>query len=120
MSIKFEIFPDLRIVQTVISGTVQDKMCIDNARSLADKPGFDASFDQIIDLTGVTSNQLTEAGLKEISEITPFSSSSRRAFIIAENNMVTRADYFSSLYKINSENIFVTNSREKAYSWLLG
>jgi len=58
--------------------------------------------------------------LREISEITPFSPTSRRAFIIAENNMVTRADYFSSLYNINSDNIFITSSREEAYKWLLG
>lgn len=120
MAINFEIFPDLRIVLTVIAGSIDDKMCFDNARLLADHPEFEPAFDQIIDMTAITSNNLTEDGIKEISGFTPFSPDSRRAFIVAENSLLTHTQYFSSLPNINSDNIFITHSRDKAYKWLLG
>ena len=90
MPIKCEIFPDLRVVLTIITGSIDDKACIDNARSLGKMPGFYSSFDQIIDLTGVTANLLTAEGLQEIAKITPFSPDSRRSFIISESNTVTK------------------------------
>jgi len=120
MPIDFEIYPDLRIVLTIVTGSIDDRMSIDNAVKLGNHPDFDSSFHQIIDVTAITANRLTEDGMEEISRITPFSRSSRRAFIVAENNMVTKAGYFSRLSTIVSDNIFVTNSREKAYEWLLG
>lgn len=119
MPIKCEIFPDLRVVLTIITGSIDDKACIDNARSLGKMPGFYSSFDQIIDLTGVTANLLTAEGLQEIAKITPFSPDSRRSFIISESNTVTKTGYFASLSEIKSENMFVTSDRDKAYKWLL-
>lgn len=119
MSIQFEVYPDLHIVLTILTGTVDDQMCLDNIHKLAASPGFDASFDQVIDVTGITANKITNAGLTAVAELTPFSSASRRAFIISESNIVTQAGFFGSLSGVESDNIFVTHDRDKAYDWLL-
>lgn len=119
MPIEFEIFPDLRIVLTVLSGAIEDQMCIDNIMRLSDDPRFDSSFDQVIDTTGISKNGLTEDGLREVAKVTPFISSSRRAFIVAEHVMVTQADFYSRLTAGNSDKVFVTHSRKQAYAWLL-
>lgn len=119
MPIDFEIYPDLRIVLTVLSGVVEDQMCIDNIRRLVDHSDFDSSFDQVIDTTEITRNALTEDGLREVASSTPFSPGSRRAFIVAENILVTQADIYSRLTEAEPGKVFVTPSREKAYAWLL-
>ena len=119
MSINIEIFPDLGIVLTVVTGTINDRMVIDFTRQLANKPEFDATFDHILDLAGATANNLTREGIQEIARITPFSSTSRRVFIVAENDLASQADYFSGLLEVGPDTVFITHSREKAYQWLL-
>jgi len=119
MAIQFEIYPDLRIVLTVLSGVVDDQMCIDNIRSLVEDPGFDSSFDQVIDTTEITLNGLTEDGLREVARATPFLSSSRRVYIVSEHTMVTQADFYAGLTEAEPGKVFVTPSRKKAYAWLL-
>lgn len=119
MSFNIEIFPDLGIVLTVVTGTISDRMGIDLAKQMTDKPDFDASFDHILDLAGATANNLTREGIQELARITPFSSTSRRAFIVAENDLVSQADYFSRLLETDPDTVYITHSREKAYQWLL-
>jgi len=119
VSIEFEIYPDLRIVLTVLSGAIEDRMCIENIMRLSGDPQFDSSFDQVIDTTGISNNGLTEDGLREVAKVTPFLSSSRRAFIVAEQIMVTQADFYSRLTAGDSDKVFVTRSRKQAYAWLL-
>jgi hypothetical protein len=119
MSINIEVFPDLGIVLTVVTGVINDRIGIDSARQLAEKPGFDASFDHILDLAGTTANNLTREGIQEIARITPFSSTSRRVFIVSESDLGAQADFFSGLLEVDPDKVFVTHSREKAYRWLL-
>ena len=119
MPLKIEIFPELEIVLTIATGVVTDQAVLDHDRALEKMRQFEPRFNHILDVTAMSENLLTLAGLKEIAEKTPFSPQCRRAYILVGNDAAKTAGVFAELTNMQSDQLYVTHDRESAYKWLL-
>jgi len=120
MPISSEILHAERIVLTIVSGYIDDEICVKHELNLANNPEFDPGFNQLVDVTGIQENNVTDEGLSRIADATPFLPTCRRAYVVSDNMTAAKAGFFARLAGMESDKIFVSNSREQAYTWLLG
>ena len=120
MPISGEVLVDAGIVQTIVSGKVDDAAIINFEKNLGKLPGFKPDMSQLVDASGVIENLVTMEGLQKLVEVTPFNAGCRRAFVIADEKSAENAGMFATLASASqSELIYVTRNRDDAYNWLL-
>ena len=76
------------IVLTVFRGVVTLNDINEQTASLRDDPAFDPSFSELVDFSGVSEVQMDYAAFRSWRAIDPFSTRSKRAFVIGSQNSV--------------------------------
>jgi hypothetical protein len=118
--LEYRIHPERKLVETNAFGVISDADFLLHNRTLSEDDGFDPSFRQIVDLTGVLPGSSVETStLYVIAQNNPFAPCSRRA-IVALNELAfgLARMYGLILGGTCSENTGVFQSREEAERWL--
>jgi len=117
MSISSEILLESSLVITRVEGVVDDNNVFKAESLLSTMDGFNSSFNQLADSRLVSKNLLTPDGLLKTSYVTPFSPSSRRAYVVNDE----LASMFATLFGVTvseTSNYLVTFEIEEACEWL--
>ncbi len=88
MPVHYSIDTQNHIVLTVFRGVVTLNDINEQTASLRDDPAFDPSFSELVDFSGVSEVRMDYAALRSWRAIDPFSTSSKRAFVIGSQNSV--------------------------------
>lgn len=89
------------------------------ARLLADRD-FDPSYSQLLDFTHITRFDLTGSDLRQLAQDDPFSSDSRRAFLVTSDLGFGLGRMYEILRESNGEHrIRVFRNLEQALDWVL-
>ena len=81
MPISYRIVREARLVITTGRGILSFAEARDQQNAMQADPAFDPTFDQLLDLTGVTEFALSPAEAKAMAEPRPFSPASKRAYV---------------------------------------
>jgi len=108
----------------LVTTTGVDRLSFTEMKAVQDQmesdPGFDPSFNELIDMTGVTTLDLTVDQAKVIANRQHFSSTSRRAFVAtspAVFGMGRLMEAYHSMAKKPAQ-ASVFSNREEALHWL--
>ena len=119
MAITFKIIPELRLVESVVTGTLTNEDILNHDHLLKKTEAFDPAFNHLLDFTQVTDDQVTAKGLRELAENTPFDKSCRRAYITTVKEHEQRAGFLAILMNTPDEHLLVTQDRKKAFDWIM-
>ena len=82
MPYSYVIDVEREVVFSKIWGTLTDEDAAAHAVGLKADPRFDAEFNQVIDLRGLTDLQMTGGGIRKVAHLVPFRREARRAFVV--------------------------------------
>lgn len=117
MPVKTEIITDLELVLSKASGMVDDLSAIEHQALLASLPGFKPTYNFMIDARKVTENLLSPEGVIQMSGVTPFEASIRRAYVVGDEMTGMLATLSGSMVSTGKQ-FFVTYELEDACEWL--
>lgn len=120
MAITFKIVPELKLVESVVTGTLTNEDILNHDRLLENSEGFDPTFNHLLDLMQMTESQVTAKGLRELAENTPFAKTCHRAYITNVKEHEQRAGFLAILMDAPDEHLLVTQNRQKALDWIMG
>ncbi len=109
-----------RLVISTATGDFTDSDLVGHEKVLRKDTAFDPSFDQLADFTGVTKVEITSAGLKTAAELHIFSAESRRAIVVASNEIFGLARMFQTFRDLSGgrERMEIFRNRDEALRWL--
>jgi len=90
----YEIDPQRRLVTSRIWGAVTDAEIHQHNQKLRYDPKFDPTFQQLVDMTGITTIGVSTSMINETSLDQFFEPGTRRAFIATDCEGMARADLF--------------------------
>jgi hypothetical protein len=117
MPATYSIDPAKRLVLTNFSGEVHEAEVRTMFMRMADDPAFDPDFSELLDLSAVTDFHISGEELKGISEIDPFSSRARRAFVSPADLLFGVSRMYEGI-KGNQHNIATFRHMAEARHWL--
>lgn len=120
MPARFEIDKQKRLVRSVAWGEVTIDDLRNHQRSLLAHPDFNPDFDQLYNLEGVTSAELTGDQIRSLALLGVFSSSSRRAIVAPAPSVFGMARMFETYYSMidNPASVEVFRDESSALQWL--
>lgn len=116
MPVRQRVLPHHRLLVSVWEGTVTFAECLEHNRMLKADPGFEPTFNQLSD-TRTATTALTADEVRAMARINPFTATSRRAVVVADQVMhaVTRM-YEAQVDDAGEVGIFATI--DEAMEWL--
>src|SRR4051812_48479308 len=110
------------LVITVLSGIVTLPEGLEHQVRVMKDPEFSPDFRQIIDSTKAIKIQLDSEEIRQIAQISPFSSNSRRAILANSAFMYGMARMLQSYREIagGQEMVRIFQDREEMMDWILG
>lgn len=114
------IYPTRRLIVTTGTGFLTGDDGLACAIGLKIKPGFDPSFNQLLDLTAATRFTATADQMKRIAQESTFSKSSRRAIVASEEAVFGLARMFQAYRSMSGvgEQVKVFKEINPALKWL--
>lgn|GEM_PF-636591 len=113
MPFSYSIDRKARVVATVFSGKLTDSDVGELIEQLRKDPAYDPNFDELIDCSAVTENQVSQ---KTLGSEQPFSISARRAVVAPSNVNYGVSRMFQTLQA--NPHIEVFRTIEQARAWL--
>jgi hypothetical protein len=109
-----------RLVLNTATGVMTMDDILQGRRQFMSDPDFDPDYSQLADLSAVTEIDLTSAEIKMLAETSPFSLTSRRAFVGDRPEIYGLARMFSIVRGLRGDQqIRVFRTRETALAWVL-
>ena len=119
MPVSYVIDKENRLVICTGTGVVTPDEVMEFRRQIVRDPDFDPSFSQLGDLSGITID-LTADEVKVLAERSPFSLTSRRAFVGKHPEAYGLARMFEIVRGLRGDlQVRVFRDREDALAWLL-
>jgi hypothetical protein len=106
------------VVFVTFEGQVTDEDMLEGQRRLAGDPAFRPTMRQCVDARGVTSLNITAAGVRELAAGSIFAAGSRRAIIAGSATIYGYGRMFQILRNIGGDVIRVFWTEEDARRWL--
>jgi hypothetical protein len=119
MPVDYVIDKERRLVTTTASGHLTFAEARDHQSRLLNNQDFDATFNQIIDVTAVTTFDLSTNDIITIARRSVFSKTSRRALVASDPVMFGMARMMEA-YHGELAQVQVFRDRESALQWLAG
>ncbi len=91
----YEIDPQRRLVTSRIWGAVTDSEILEHNRTLRTDPKFDPTYQQLVDMTAITSIGVSTSMINETSLDQFFEPGTRRAFIATDDAVFGMARMFA-------------------------
>jgi hypothetical protein len=119
MPVRYVIHKKLRLVLTIGEGAVTfDEIKAHQDRLLSD-PDFDPSFNQLIDVTGATTLDLSAEEAKQIARRRIVSSGSRRAYVAKSPHIFGMGRLMEVYHEQHAEvEVHIFDDRDAALKWL--
>ena len=117
MSLKHTIDKSQRLIVTVAEGLVGFEDIWDHQKSLLADPEFDATFDQLIDMTPTTRLELSAGQARTLASRAVVSPHNRRAFVAAKP-YIFGLGRMMEVYHEGIAQTYVFDSLDDALSWL--
>ena len=117
MSVKYSIDKSQHLIVTVAEGVVQFEDVRDHQNRLLADPDFDATFDQLIDVTPNTRLELSADQARILASRAVVSPDSRRAFVAAEP-YIFGLGRMMEVYHEGLAQVHVFDSLDEALNWL--
>jgi hypothetical protein len=109
-----------KLVVATVTGVLTLDEVLATRRQLMSDPDFDPSLSQLADLSAVTELDLTAVELKMLAETSPFSLTSRRAFVGERPEVYGLARMYSIMRGLRGDQeIHVFRTRDAALAWVL-
>ena len=119
MSVFYKIDKERRLVMSTGSGAFTLVDALAHQQRLANDPDFDPSFSQLVDLTHVTSVDVTASDIRKLAQANLFSRGSRRAILATSDVAFGLARMFEALRESAGEDgIQVFRDLNEALDWL--
>lgn len=118
MGIDYRIDVERELVYTQTTGRVTNTIMCEAEMRLANEPLFEPHFSQLADCRGVTTNLVTPEGLVKLAEITPFSNTARRCYVITEAMAISYANIFGMRSSDNYDYFKICKDLDEAWVWL--
>jgi hypothetical protein len=120
MPLSYEIDKQNKLLVCTASGFVTLNEVIVYRQQLLDDPGFDSTYSELVDLTGVTGTELTADQIRMQAETSIFSPGVRHALVGSSELLFGLARMFEIVRGLRGENdIRVFRNRIEALTWLL-
>jgi hypothetical protein len=114
----FEIDPQRRLVTSRIWGAVTDTEIFSHNEKLRADPRFDASYQQLVDMTGVTEIRVSTSTINQTSLDQFFEPGTRRAFVATDDAVFGMARMFALRAEGLGQRIEVFREEGLAREWL--
>ena len=119
MPYTFVIDTERAVVVAVAAGVVTADELIDGTVAMGKAPGFAADMRLLVDFSQAVRVEIPTERLEELSEVSPYSSRSRRAYIVQRDFDFGLARMFSVFVEMHGKGeVQVFRSRPEAISWL--
>ncbi len=111
-----------RLVITTHTGVITEGFFLHHQSALLADPEFDASFNQLVDLTDTTGVELSPEFMRRMAERHVFSPQSRRAVVTPKKEIFGLTRMFQSYRELvgGKEQIQIFEDRDEALRWLAG
>lgn len=107
-----------RIVRTTFSGVVTCHQVAAHARRLRDDPAFEQNFSELVMFGENSDIQLKYLDWQSLSDVDPFSPSSKRAFVVHSRSAVYGAIRMNQAARGETINIRIFETADEALFWL--
>ena len=114
----YEIDPQRRLVTSRFWGAVTDTEVFEHNQKLRSDPRFDATYQQLVDLTAVTGISVTTGTINETSLDQFFQPGTRRAFVAKDDAVFGMARMFALRAESVGQTIQVFRDGGAAREWL--
>jgi hypothetical protein len=119
MPVHYLIDVDRHLVRTSITGILTPEDLVTHIAELRADPSFNPQFSEIVDASQVEDVPLGYEDLKRLTPMDPFSTSSRRAFVIPTRNVAFGVARMYQLLQNEDPRIRIFQTEEDAARWLL-
>ncbi len=114
----YEIDPQRRLVISRFWGAVTDTEVFEHNEKLRTDPRFDATYQQLVDMSGVTGIRVSTGTINETSLDQFFEPGTRRAFVATNDAVFGMARMFALRAESVGQTIQVFRNEEGAKEWL--
>jgi hypothetical protein len=118
MGIEYRIDVERELVYTQTTGRITNTVMCEAEIRLANEPLFKSHFSQLADCRGVTTNLVTSEGLVKLAEITPFSHTAKRCYVITEAMAISYANIFGMRSSDSHDYYKICKDLDEAWAWL--
>ena len=114
----YEIDRQRRLITSRLWGPVTDREVFDHNQKLRSDPQFDPTYQQLVDLTGVTEIVVTTSMINETSLDQFFEPGTRRAMVAVDDAVYGMARMFALRAESVGQTIQIFRDAERAREWL--
>ena len=118
MPIKYAMDIDNHIVRTTFSGAVTYHKAADHAARLRGDFAFDPEFSELVTFGENPDIQLNYRDWQSLANRDPFSSGSKRAFVVQSGSVVYGVIRMYEIARNDTANIGIFETEDEALSWL--
>ena len=114
-----KIDPQRRVICSTFYGEANDEELLRHRSAIAEDPNFDPTFSEIVDFSGVTKPEISEATLRAMASTTSLFNKSVLHIIVAPAELAFRlASSYQALARETRPNLLVVRSLSEAHALL--
>jgi len=117
MPVKTQVFAQSGLVVTRAMGMIDDLSVLEHQSLIESLPGFESTFNYLIDARMITENLLSRDGVIQMSGATPFGPSIKRVYVVGDEKSCMLATLAGSVASMENR-FYVTYEIKDACEWL--
>jgi len=108
-----------KLVINTITGEITDGQSYENFFYITGHPDFKPEFNFLADARGIVRNLVTAEGLEKLGQLSPFSLTSKRAYVITRGLERIYSKRYTQEKDAGLEFSMITDDMGKAMEWLI-